>query len=465
MSGTIINQDHSPIVRSVCPTGIVGSIFTAAGPSGPPGVFVPRFFGGALLRAALLACAVYGPNRAPAAAGEPTTIQVGDRDIRATIRRAPPHAIIVFDRNRTLTVSAPLVIDKPLTIRGINAKLADGLARIPIIIVESPGFRLEDFELRGNASNVPSDDRSPLVTIRAGDFAVQRGVFINSAKDGVMIQGVATDIVGGIVRDVTGVGNVRDVVSIAGGKQAAKIRNVLVENVRAYGSILRGAVEVSDGMDNVTVRKVFARDCVYAVDVQDHGHPRQDNHNVVLEDIYAVDSRHAIRTKNSVQGHTNLTIRDLTAERCEMPLRISNTDNVFISGVRVLAHVFPAPPITVSNCNGVSIRDVAVEIRSEAEAALLLVDCNRSLIDGLVLNGDPQSLGSALTYRETRGDALEGLRIHNVFAPRVNGAGIRLSSVKEGGTLVNYIITGNVARIENTFPGSNGLIRNNLGTP
>ena len=297
----------------------------------------------ALLWAILLTGAVILQNY-PAAAEAPTVIRVGDRNIREEIRAAPPHSVIVFDRNRTLTVSAPIVIDKPLTIRGINAKLADELARIPIIIVESPGFRLEDFELRGNASDVPSDDRSPLVTIRAGDFSVERGVFINSAKDGVMIQGVASDIVGGTVRDVVGIGNVRDVVSIAGGKQGAKIRNVLVENIRAYGSILRGAVEVSDGIDNVTVRKIFARDCVYAVDVQDHDHPRQDNHNVTLQDIYAVNCRHAIRTKNSVKGHTNLTIRDVTAERCELPLRISNTDNVTLSNVRVLDHVSPGAP-------------------------------------------------------------------------------------------------------------------------
>ena len=392
-------------------------------------------------------------------------IRVGDRNIREEIRAAPPHSVIVFDRNRTLTVSAPIVIDKPLTIRGINAKLADELARIPIIIVESPGFRLEDFELRGNASDVPSDDRSPLVTIRAGDFSVERGVFINSAKDGVMIQGVASDIVGGTVRDVVGIGNVRDVVSIAGGKQGAKIRNVLVENIRAYGSILRGAVEVSDGIDNVTVRKIFALDCVYAVDVQDHDHPRQDNHNVTLQDIYAVNCRHAIRTKNSVKGHTNLTIRDVTAERCELPLRISNTDNVTLSNVRVLDHVFPEPPVVVSNCNGVSIRDVTIEIRSGAEAALLLVDCDRALIDSLVLSGDTQVLENGLTYRETRGAVLEGLRIHNVFAPKVSGAGIMLSAEGKGGALNNYIITGNVARIENTFVGKNGIVRDNLQTP
>lgn len=396
------------------------------------------------------------------AAEEPAVIHVGSQDIRQIIRAAPPHSTIEFNPNIVLTLSSPIVIDKPLTLRGINARLADGIGRISIIVVESKGFRLSDFKLRGNANNVPSDDRAPLVTIRAGDFSVERGIFVNSAKDGVMIQAEATDIVGGTVRDVMGIGCVRDVVSIAGGKRAAKIRNVLVENVRAYGSILRGGVEVSDGMDNVTVRKVFARDCVYAVDVQDHNHPRQDNHNVVLQDIYALNCTHAIRTKNTAQGHTNLTIRDVTAEHCKLPLRISNTSNVNLTGVRVLNHDSPEPPVMVSNCDGVSIRDVLVENVSPAEAALLLQDCDLALIDGLVLRGNTQKLKSGLYYKDTKGNALKGLRIHNVFAPDVSHAGILLSTGKNGGTLSDYIISGNIASIENAFAGGSGIVRDNL---
>src|SRR6185369_8540779 len=103
----------------------------------------------------------------------------------------------------------------------------------------------------------------------------------NSSKDGVMIDGDGSkdeDIVGGGVRDIVGRGVVRDTVSISGSSgHGRKIRNVLVDNVRCYNSRLRGAVEVSDGTDNITVRKVYAEDAVYALDVQDHKEPGQSN--------------------------------------------------------------------------------------------------------------------------------------------------------------------------------------------
>ncbi len=97
----------------------------------------------------------------------------------------------------------------------------------------------------------------------------------------------------------------RDLVSISGGNRGQRIRNVSVENVRLKKGYLRGAVEVSDGTDNITVRHVYAEQAVYAIDVQDHAsarkktaetaHPCAPNTNVILEDVLAVDCRHAIQ--------------------------------------------------------------------------------------------------------------------------------------------------------------------------
>ena len=44
-----------------------------------------------------------------------------------------------------------------------------------------------------------------------------------------------------------------------------------IENIRAYGSRLRGPVEVSDGSEHITVRDIYAESSFYGVDVQDHG--------------------------------------------------------------------------------------------------------------------------------------------------------------------------------------------------
>jgi hypothetical protein len=268
----------------------------------------------------------------------PTIIEVGNRSLPEVIQAAPPHSVILCNRNSVLTLSTPILIDKPLTLRGMHAKLPERLGNTSLVIVRVAGVRFTDFELHGNANSVSQDDRAPLLRIHAADFAIERGLFADSSKDGVMIEAEDKDIIGGVVRDVVGVGVIRDTVSISGGSQGARIRNVLVDNVRAYRSSRRGAVEVSDGTDNVTVRKVFAEECVYAVDVQDHDRPRQDNRNVVVQDIYAIRCKHAIRTSNSPKGHINLTIRDVTAERCQIPVQVSHTDNVVLDTVRMIDH-------------------------------------------------------------------------------------------------------------------------------
>ena len=391
-----------------------------------------------------------------------TVIQVGNRNLQEVIQSAPPHSVLMCNRNRPVTLSTPVTIDKPLTLRGLNAKLPERLGNTALIIVQAAGVSITDFELHGNASSVSQDDRAPLLRIGAGDFAVERGLFTDSSKDGVMIEAGDKDIVGGVVRDIVGVGVIRDTVSISGGTQGAKIRNVLVDNVRSYKSSRRGAVEVSDGTDNVTVRKVYAEDCVYAVDVQDHNQQHQDNRNVVVQDVYAVHCKHALRTSNSPKGHSNLTIRDVTAERCELPLSISHTDNVILESVRVIDHESSGAPITVVRCNGLSIHDVTVMNTASKGAALLLKDCNQTSIDGVVLRGVTTNLASAVSFLATAGKPLTGLGIHNVVAPQVRQAGIVLATEREGGTLTDFIISDNRARIVNTMNAGNGIIHNNL---
>jgi hypothetical protein len=391
-----------------------------------------------------------------------TLIEVGSRSLPEVIRSAPPHSVIQCNPNSMLTLSTPILIDKPLTLRGMHARLPERLGNTSLIIVRAAGVRFTDFELRGNANSVSQDDRAPLLRIHAGDFAVERGLFADSSKDGVMIEAEDKDIVGGVVRDIVGTGVIRDTVSISGGSQGARIRNVLVDNVRAYRSTRRGAVEVSDGTDNVTVRKVFAEECVYAVDVQDHNRPRQDNRNVVVQDIYAVRCKHAFRTSNTPKGHINLTLRDVTAERCRIPVQVSHTDNVTLDTIRVLDHEVGDTPLAVTNCNGLSIRSVVIVNSTCKQTALLVQDCNQTTIDGLVLRGATRDLASAVTWRTTAGRPLAGLYIHHVAAPNLLRAGIVLAADRKGGTLTDFLISENLARIVSTVNATHGIIRNNL---
>ncbi len=274
----------------------------------------------------------YGYSASPTDA-----IHAGERDLQQVIDQAPDHAVVQCDPNRTLTLSAPIVIRKPLTLVGLHARLPAKLGKTSLLLVEAKNVSVLDFELTGNADTVDQLERAPLMVVHQGAFRVERGTFLNSSKDGVMIDADGSserDLVGGVVRDIVGRGCQRDTVSISGSKGEGRlIRNVLVDNVRSYKSERRGAVEVSDGTDNITVRKVYAEDCIYAIDVQDHRAPKQSNRNVLVEDVYALRCKHAIRTSNSQQGHHNLTVRDITADSCLSPIQISNTDNVHLTNV------------------------------------------------------------------------------------------------------------------------------------
>jgi hypothetical protein len=402
---------------------------------------------------------------APGAESSSDILYVGSRDLQQVVDAAPSNAVVRCDPNRVVTLSVAVTIRKPLTLVGLHARLPEKLGNTSLVIVEAKGVSVTDFELTGNADSVPQSERSPLLIIHAGEFRVERGSFLNSSKDGVMIDGDGStneDIVGGVVRDIVGRGVVRDTISISGSSgNGRKIRNVLVDNVRCYDSRLRGAVEVSDGTENITVRKVYAESAVYAIDVQDHNKPDQANRNVVIEDIFAVRCKHALRTANTRKGHANLTIRDITAQQCEIPIQISHTANVHLSNVRVLDHTNGKSPIQIDDCHGVSVRDVLVENATVKGPALLLLNCNDSIVDGFSLRGQSNVINTAICFRINRSEAFSGLRISNVSARGVKETGIVLENKKEG-SLINYSITGNFATVVDEIKGERASISNNL---
>jgi hypothetical protein len=392
------------------------------------------------------------------------TIQVNEHDLQKIIDAAPSNAVVQCDPNRTVTLSAPVMIRKPLTLVGLHAQLPEKLGNTSLVIVESKGVTVSDFELKGNADSVAQKDRAPLLIIRAGDFRVERGHFLNSSKDGVMIDAdeASEDIVGGVVRDIVGRGVVRDTVSISGSNgNGRKIRNVLVDNVRCYDSRLRGAVEVSDGTDNITVRKVYVESSIYGLDVQDHNKPGQSNRNVLIEDVFALRCKHIIRTANSRKGHANLTVRNITGQQCIIPVQISHTANVHLSDVRVLDQDSGKPPIQISDCHGIVVRDVVVENATVKGAALLLENCDETLVDGFSLRGETNSLRNVVCFRITAKQTFSGLRISNVSARGLSDAGILLEA-KKGGTLSDYLINGNLTTVQDDIKGTRGIISDNL---
>lgn len=388
-------------------------------------------------------------------------IALGTRDLQAAIDEAPPHAVLECDPTRVVTLSRAVEIRKPLTLRGLAARLPPKLGGTSLLIVRAPGVVLIGLELTGNGDSVPQDQRAPLVVIAAGDFRVESARFHNASKDGINVDGDAADgdIVGGVIRDIVGRHVIRDTVSISGGDQKSfKVRHVLVENVRAYDSQRRGAVEVSDGSEHITVRKVYAERCVYAVDVQDHSKPAQINRHILIEDVFARQSRHALRTSNRPLGHSGLIVRDIIAERCREPIQISHTAGVQLHNVRVLDHEGDGAPVALKGCRGVVVRDLAVERSTHAGAALALDDCDAVLVDGMTVRDSP-SLASAVRYR-LHGGEFSGLRIANVVAPTTREAGIVLDRAGEKpSTLTDYMIHANLATVADRIQGARATIQ------
>lgn len=395
---------------------------------------------------------------------ESAIIQFNGTDLQSVIDSSPPYTTINCDRNIQLTISETIVIDKPLSLLNLNATLPDGLGKTAMIEVHSNDVTITDFQLRGNANTVEQSDRAPLIKIYRSNFRIERGLFENSSKDGVVVTPMADSesIDGGIVRNIVGRECVRDVVSISGTHKGKSlyVRNILVENIRGYDSARRGPVEVSDGAENITVRKVYAENCVYAIDWQDHHRETEINRNVVFDDIYALNCQSAFRSTVDDFGHTNLTITNIVAENCIRPVTIVNTSNVILQNVRIIGHSADENPVFVQNCSGLTMQNISIENSTSGREGVLLENCDKVLIDGVSLLSNTDSLSNAITYSISDDKVFENLRITNV-STHFGKPGIVLKK-RNNATLKNYLIDGNVSPIIDQIQGENGRISNNI---
>jgi hypothetical protein len=295
--------------------------------------------------------------------------------LQELLDRVPAGARIVCVQKQPLVVTQSLRITKPVTLRGLKASLPPKLGKMPMLIVDAEGVTLSDIEMHGNHDSVDQVDRAPMIQLKRGGFLVEDCKFFDGSKDGLMItpDDGAGDLVGGVIRKIEGHRMGRDLISIGGGNNGQRVRNVTVEDVRLYRGYLRGAVEVSDGSDNIVVRRIYAEDAVYALDVQDHAslaresieqgkqHPCAPNTNILIEDVEAVNCTHILRTANRPIGHSDLTLRNFTARNCRIPLRISNTTRVRIENLRIIND--PAantPRILLQNCDNVVFSNVTI---------------------------------------------------------------------------------------------------------
>ncbi len=394
-------------------------------------------------------------------------VEVRNGNLQRAVDETPAYGTVVADRTAQLEIEATIKIDKPLTLTGLNARLKPGLGKTPIIEVLAEGVRIRDFLLEGNTDTVPQERRAPLILVRRGRFVIENGETNNSAKDGVMITPVREfgHIEHGVVRNLTARNTVRDVVSIGGaGDEGLYVRHLVVENIRSYGSKLRGPVEVSDGSEYITVRDIYAESCAYGADVQDHNRPGQINRNVVIEGVHVKNTTAAIRTANRDFGHHGLTIRNVAGsdwpDGARAPLDIRNTRGVLIENVKIDG--CPAlPPVSVRQSSDVTLRGVTIHDCGRNGEAVLLENVDRVLVDDLVISGETQP-ETGLRYSMTADRMFSGLRIRNVLAEDVRGAGIVIDNASKNGGLRSGAIADNLATVKQKGERIQATVEGNL---
>lgn len=393
----------------------------------------------------------------------PKSIYTDGDDLQQVINEAPQYSTIICNRNRQLTIDVPIIIDKPLTLKGLNARLPAGLGKSSVIEIRAKGVTITDFELLGNTATVNQNDRAALMKVFFGDFRIERGYLENSSKEGIEVdqQESQFPIDGGTIRDIVGRGCMRDVISLGGpAGPEPHVRNVHLENIRGYNSPLRGSVEVSDGGVNITVSNIYAENCYYAIDIQDHN-KQEINRHIVVDNVHAVKCIHAIRTQNHSNGHSNLSITNVTAENCKKTLFVSNTDFVNIQNVKIIGYEGEGPAMSVTNCKILTILDVILADCISGEEGLLIENCNDVILDGVRLSNS-NNLLSAVTFRLSSSNNYRNLIIRNVFANELQGAGIILEKTDPGILMENYLITNNFSKIKDNINGNKALIINNL---
>eukprot|EP00189_Rhodosorus_marinus_P004428 CAMPEP_0113964236 /NCGR_PEP_ID=MMETSP0011_2-20120614/7015_1 /TAXON_ID=101924 /ORGANISM="Rhodosorus marinus" /LENGTH=320 /DNA_ID=CAMNT_0000976491 /DNA_START=97 /DNA_END=1060 /DNA_ORIENTATION=- /assembly_acc=CAM_ASM_000156 len=283
------------------------------------------------------------------------------RDLGEQIETAEPFSELHGDGKCTWYVAKPIKVLVPLTIRKIRVVLKSSKG-IPLIKILARSVTMTDFELVGNKHLVAGTAREALLQVFKSSFHIARGTFRNSTKDGVQVRPTAGGfpITGGLLRDLVGRHNNRDLVSLTTADGGSGVtRNVVVENVRAYGSRDRGAVEISDGVEDMFVRSVYAENCFYAVSIQDHGVSKLEAiRRVFVSNIVAVRSSFAVVSQVQSIRHGDVSISRVIAKDCEKALELQNLDWVRVDDVRVIAPSTTGYPFEVKNCKDIKIRDV-----------------------------------------------------------------------------------------------------------
>lgn len=393
------------------------------------------------------------------------TIYVNGADVQQVIDQAPAYSTIVGDDvERLIETGETIIIDKPLRLTNFRGRLAPGATDTRILQIESEHVMVDNFRLYGNRETIEYSDRTSLLRILKGHFLVENGQLFDSMKHGIVVRSMDGDTEHGIIRNIVTRNIRRDGVSLTGyGDLGFFNRNILIENITAYGSNDRGAVEISDGNEQITVRNIYADSCRYGVEVQDHEREGQVNTDVLIEGVHVTNTASAVNLNISDYGHRNITIRDISGDNWpeqskdrfsnRSPIDVRNVKNLILENVHMNGN-YDKAAISIRDSDGIIVRNVFIENHGyEERPAMQITDTSNLLIDGVNLWGGDK-IQAVVIYHLSGDTDHRNVQIRGISATKDLPVGIVLERLSGDATLTNYTITDNLVRIIDRINGS-----------
>lgn len=423
--------------------------------------------------------------------------------LQSTLDLCAPETIVQCECSEIAELAKTLVVRKPLTLRGLRARLPAGKGDMPLVLVAANGVTFSDFELVGNRSTVSQAQRQSLLVVQGNDFHVANGVFRDSTRNGLSVElsesaPKNSRLVGGTIENVDGYDCARDVVSVSGNSNDDErarwdcaIMHVLIDNVRCFKDLKalhpsekrskndekeeekrrdekgekngndprvdsRGALEVSDGTANITVKRVYAENSEYALDLQTH-ESKQKNKNIVVDGpIVARNCLRVVGTRTMPGTCSNVEIRNVTAQHCQCAVEIrQNIDGLRIENVVAVDQDVSTAFSTVfiAKCNQVDVKNVRLGRCNIARdrAAVEICDCSNVSVDAFA--ADPASKFYAAVRYEVNGkNDCKNVRLSGVDARSAYTAGIVLDRAGKG-SLESYTVAGNNCAVLDRIKG------------
>ncbi|KAJ8903430.1 hypothetical protein NDN08_004538 [Rhodosorus marinus] len=327
-------------------------------------------------------------------------------DLRDQVWRAPAGSELVASEGCVWQTNTSVQVHRPMTIRGVRVRLMPGIRRKPAIWVASKGVSITDFILIGNKGTIPQSQRQSLLWVSAGNFILERGRLVNSSRDGIMVHASRSSKIdpepvrNGVIRDITGTGNNRDLVALTtAGDGAITTSHVLVENIKAFNSDLRGAVEVGDGVEDIVIRNVYARGCYYTIAIQDHQRSElETNNRVEITNVVGVANKYGILSQTHRPGHGHINITGMVFIDCRRPILLKYIDFLSLSDLRVEGTREQFAPIEFEACRDLSVQDISIRDSSGRDGAMVVHSSKRVRVEGLTLDRETTQFAYGIEF-------------------------------------------------------------------